>query len=89
MTATATAAVAARTLLEIFFLRQATEFQRLGDLLGHGFLQFMQRLLRIEEAARHGIAQDRFALLLKFADLLAAQRQRLMLLLVPNSLRQV
>src|SRR6478752_160423 len=78
----ATAAVAAGALLEIFFFWQAPEFQGLGDLLGHRFLELMQGLLRIEEASRHRIAQNRFTLLLKFADFFAGKRQRAMLLLM-------
>ena len=41
-----------------------------------------QEFISVEEAARHRVVQHRLALLLKFTDLFAAQRQRAMLFLV-------
>ena len=71
MTVITAAAMTARSLLKILILRQATQFQRLYDLLGHSFLDLMQCLLCIEKSSRDGITQNCLALLFKRADFVA------------------
>lgn len=80
--------VAATTATQFFIRRQAAQFNRLADLLGDGLLYLVQLLLRIQEFARHGILQQRVAVLLKVRDLFAGEgRGRLLFLLQRLALR--
>jgi arylsulfatase A-like enzyme len=80
----AAATVAARVGIKIFGPRHAAELQRLGDVFVDGILNLVHRFLGIEEAARHRIVEQRVALLLELADLLAAERQRPLLFFVQH-----
>jgi hypothetical protein len=79
----ATAAVAAGTsaLFQIFARGQATQFQRFADVLLDGVFHFVKFFLGINEAARHGIAHQRVAILLEAGNFFAAQGEGTLLLL--------
>ena len=86
--ATATAATtttAATALLEVFRLGQTTEFDGLGDVILDRVAQAVQFFLRIEEALGDRIGEQRIAARFKIGDLLAAQGEGLMLLLVQRA----
>lgn len=75
----ATAAVSARLIRQILGRGQASEFEGQGDLLFDGMLQFVQFRLRVNEPARHRIAQQGFALGFKSPHFGFAQRLAVML----------
>ena len=79
----ATATATAR--LEIFRLGQATEFDGLGDVVLDGVAQAVQFFLRIKETFGDRVLEQRIAARFKISDLLAAQGERLMLLLVQRA----
>jgi len=83
-TATATAAAAA-ALFKIFRLRQATELDRLRDVILDRVAQSVQFFLRIQETLRDRIRQQRVAGRFEIGDLLAAQGEGLVLLLVQRA----
>jgi len=61
----APAAVAAGAFFQIGGDRETAQFNRLGNMFLDGTLDRMQFLLRVEESARHGIAQQRLAVFFK------------------------
>ena len=74
-----TAAVSARLIRQILGRGQAPEFEGQGDLLFDGMLQFVQFRLRVNESARHRIAQQGFTLGFKSPHFGFAQRFAVML----------
>jgi len=73
VTVTAAAATAA-AIGQFFRRREAAEFDRLGDGLFDGALQFVHLFLRVEETAGDGILEERVAILFKRGDLRRFQR---------------
>src|ERR1017187_10156773 len=68
LSSVAAAAVAAGTFGQIFRDRDAAEFDGLGDDFLEGMLQVVHFLLRIEEAGRDGVFQQRVAVFFKRRD---------------------
>ena len=78
MMATA-AAVTAAGVAEVFGDGDTAGFERFGDVFLNRVLKVVKFLLRIEEAARDGIGQQRVALFLEIGDFRAIQRQGVLL----------
>jgi hypothetical protein len=75
----AAAAVAAGTAGQVFRRRHAAEFNRLADVLLDEVLKLVHFLLRVEEARRDGILEQRVAVLLKRGDFRRLERLATML----------
>src|SRR6185437_4200265 len=73
---------AAAFAFEIRFGRQASEFERLADMLIYGLMNVVHFFLRFEEATGNRITQDGFAFLFKRRDFLAGQLLGALLLLL-------
>ncbi len=78
----ATAAAAAGTLLEVFVIRNAAEFERFVDELMDVFLHFLHFLLSIDKALGDRVFEKGGALGFECSDLAVVQGLTLMLLFV-------
>src|SRR5438477_2651697 len=59
---TATAARTTAAFFQVFFSRNASEFQGLGDVLGHRLVNVVQFFLRVHETHRNWILQQGIAI---------------------------
>src|SRR6266496_3866849 len=77
-----TAAVAARTSVEILLLGHAAQFKGLGDKLGDRFLYCVHGLLRFEKALRDGAVEEGLAPLFEVGNLRHVERRACLLLVL-------
>ena len=75
-----TAATAAA--FHFFVAGHAAEFERLGNVLVHRFLDLMEILLGFDETGRDGIGDEGVAFLLVFGDFFAGKLHALLLLVL-------
>jgi hypothetical protein len=75
----AAAAAAAGAFFQIGGHRQPAQFNRLGNMFLDGTLDRVQFFLRVEETARHGIAQQRLAVFFKVGNFRRFQHLAVML----------
>ena len=80
--AAAMAAVAAAATFHLFVAGHAAEFERLGDVLVHGFLHLMEILLRFDETGGNWIRHEGVAFLFVFGDFFARKLHALLLLVL-------
>ena len=77
-----TIAAAATALLHFFRARHAAEFERLGDILVHSFLNLMEILLRFHETGRDWICHQHVAVFFVIGDFFWRQTHTLLLLVL-------
>lgn len=78
----APAAVPAGTVHEVRLGRHAAQFKGLADVAVDGFLDLLEFILGVEEAAGYRVAEELVALALEIGDLLPGQRHRGLLFLL-------